>query len=191
MKKLIKSKNISLKTEDELKFLRKRVKELEIQVIADSLTGIYNNKHFKERLVQEIEKSKRYKKSLCLAMMDLDDFKKCNDSFGHLEGDCLIVEISRTLKKVSRCVDIVCRYAGDEFAVILPEITLEQAKTYAQKIRMEISSLQLKCSPSISIGIAQSNKTSDMKELIQNADKALYHAKNNGKNKISDSIDVF
>ncbi|MBU0469069.1 MAG: GGDEF domain-containing protein [Candidatus Omnitrophica bacterium] len=181
---------INKRLHEELQHFKNRVFELENLAVTDSLTGLYNNRYFKDRLDQEIERSKRYKKPLCLLMIDIDDFKKCNDTHGHLEGDCLIIEISKMLTKESRLADIVCRYAGDEFVIILPEADVVRAKIYANKIRVAVNELELKCKPSISIGICELAIGMDTTSIIDKADKAMYKAKHAGKNRISDLVEV-
>ncbi|HBG62399.1 MAG: hypothetical protein A2Y03_08610 [Omnitrophica WOR_2 bacterium GWF2_38_59] len=181
---------INKRLNEELQHFKNRVFELENLAATDGLTGLYNYRYFKDRLYKEMERARRYDKPLCLLLIDIDDFKKCNDSYGHLEGDCLIIEVSKMLKKESRLADIVCRYAGDEFVVILPEADVVRAKIYAAKIRDAANRLDLKCNPTISIGICELKKNMEMTGMIDNADKALYKAKNAGKNRISDLVEV-
>lgn len=175
---------------EELQYFKNRVFELENLAATDPLTGLYNRRYFENRLEQEIARAKRYQNTLSLLMIDIDNFKKCNDAFGHLEGDCLIVEISKILTKESRHADIVCRYAGDEFVVVLPEADVIRAKIYANKIREAVNVLDLKCQPTISIGICELAKGMEPKGLIDNADKAMYKAKYAGKNRISDLVEI-
>ena len=175
---------------EELQHFKNRVFELEALAAMDSMTGLYNNRYFRNRLDQEIERAKRYNNPLCLLMIDIDDFKKCNDVYGHLEGDCLIAKIGQMLTKKSRLADIVCRYAGDEFVVILPEADVIRAKIYATKIRDAARTLELKCNPTISIGVCEFKPGMDSNSIIDKADKALYKAKHEGKNRISDLFEI-
>ncbi|MCA9408030.1 MAG: diguanylate cyclase, partial [Candidatus Omnitrophica bacterium] len=119
-------------------------KELKYLSVTDPMTRLYNFRYFKESLVREIQRIKRYPKPLCLLMIDVDDFKSYNDEFGHPEGDILLKTIGDVLTAELREVDIVCRYAGDEFAVILPETKTDEAELVAQRILDKIDKLQLK-----------------------------------------------
>ncbi len=159
-------------------------KELEYLSSSDSLTGLYNHRYFVKRLDQEIDRSKRYPKALCLMIVDVDDFKSYNDSFGHLEGDHLLKVVAKLLKNSLRSVDIVCRYAGDEFTVILPETDMKGAHRIAEKILAATKSLKLKQSVSLSIGISLCTPKMDRYDLIMKTDQALYQAKKEGKDKI-------
>ena len=154
-------------------------RELNQLTITDSLTHIYNFRYFTKTLDHEIIRLKRYPtRPLCLFMMDVDDFKAYNDTFGHLEGDTLLQMMSRTFEKSVREVDIVCRYAGDEFVVILPGTDISEAKLIAERIQKAVEALPLKRKMTVSIGIAKcTNYNINRYELIQNADVALYNAK--------------
>ncbi len=159
-------------------------RELEHLSITDPLTELFNHRHFMRSLNQELTRLKRYPKPLCLLMIDIDNFKSYNDLYGHLEGDHLLKKVSNSLKKNSRAVDIVCRYAGDEFAIILPEINIFQAKVVAMKIKNSMVQLKLKKEITISVGLAVCDKSMLHHDLIRKADQALYQAKKEGKNKI-------
>ena len=115
-------------------------------------------------------------------MIYVDDFKSYNDTYGHLEGDLLLKEVSKALSKTLRKVDIVCRYAGDEFVAILPETKVFEAKLVAEKIRKEVEDLSLKRKVTLSIGICEYINNMNQHELIHNADTALYRAKKESKN---------
>ena len=159
-------------------------KELEYLSTTDSLTGLYNHRYFMRTLEHEVERSKRYGKPKCLLMFDIDDFKSYNDTYGHLGGNQVLKEISRAIKESLRTVDIICRYAGDEFVIILPETTILQAEIIAEKIKKVISNLKLKRVITLSMGIAAYHKNIDGRDLILKADQALYQAKKEGKNEI-------
>lgn len=169
-------------------------RELEYLSTTDSLTGIYNHRYFMRTLEDEVERSKRYAKSKCLLMFDIDDFKSYNDTFGHLEGDRVLKEVSQAVRKNLRTIDKICRYAGDEFVIILPETNLLQAEIIAEKIKKVIANLKLKKVATLSMGIAADHKSIDGRDLILKADQALYQAK--GKERIqyavflSQSVDV-
>jgi len=156
---------------------KKKEEELKHLAIIDPLTNIYNYRHFLKSLNHEINRLKRYSGSLCLLMIDVDDFKSYNDTYGHLEGDMLLRQVSKALSKTLRKVDIVCRYAGDEFVVILPESQAFEAEIVAEKIRKKVEALSLKRKVTLSIGIGEYINNMNLHELIRNADTALYRAK--------------
>lgn len=160
------------------------VRQLTHLSMTDPLTGIYNHRYFIGSLEREIHRRKRYNKPLCLFMIDIDDFKIYNDTYGHLEGDRLLKTFAGILKDNLRVVDVVCRYAGDEFVVILPETDSTDALKVAHKIKKAIESTVLKQKVTISIGLAKSVPTMNRYDLILKADTALYQAKKQGKNSI-------
>jgi len=121
---------------------------------------------------------------MCLLMIDVDDFKSYNDTYGHLEGDLLLKEVSKALSKTLRKVDIVCRYAGDEFVAILPETKVFEAEIVAEKIRKEVEDLSLKREVTLSIGIGEYSLNMSRRDLIFQADQALLKVKKEGKNKV-------
>lgn len=159
-------------------------KQLNYLTISDPLTNMYNYRHFAKSLDHEIKRMRRYDEDLCLLMIDVDNFKSYNDAYGHLEGDKLLRQLSQLLNTSIREIDIACRYAGDEFVVILPRTNMVKALFVANKLRMKVKKLDLRMPISLSIGIAQCTKTMDRHELTQLADKALYEAKRCGKNRV-------
>ena len=155
----------------------------------DGLTKLYIHRHFYNLLDSEIKRVQRYHHVLSLLMMDIDNFKQVNDTYGHLVGDMVLKEIAATIQKTIRHVDIPARYGGEEFTIILPETAAINAVTIAERLRKRISEIEVKVdentiiSPTISIGIAEyPNAADDINELIDWADKALYVSKENGKN---------
>jgi diguanylate cyclase (GGDEF)-like protein/PAS domain S-box-containing protein len=163
----------------------KMYRELKYLTVTDPLTGIYNYRYFAQTLDYEIIRTKRYKRDLSVLMIDVDHFKSYNDTLGHVEGDALIKNIAKTISRNVRKADIVCRYGGDEFAVILPETNLAQAKIIAEKIRQKISELSVQRPVSLSIGAAQADPQMNRYDLMRKADSHLYEAKQKGKNQIS------
>ncbi|MFH1360405.1 MAG: diguanylate cyclase [Candidatus Omnitrophota bacterium] len=159
-------------------------KELKFLTITDPLTGIYNFRHFAQSLDREINRARRYKRPLCLLMIDIDDFKTYNDTFGHLDGDILLKELSKLFSLHTRNVDIVSRYAGDEFVIILPDTDVADAECVAGKILANVGKLRLKQKATISIGLVKFGGQKDRYELMLKADTALYQAKKEGKNRI-------
>lgn len=164
----------------------KLYRELSHLTITDPLTHIYNFRYFTRALDHEIIRLKRHpKRPLCLFMIDVDDFKSYNDTFGHLDGDSLLQMMSRVFTRSIREVDIVCRYAGDEFAVILPETDIPEAMLVADRIKKGVEEISLKRKMTISIGIAKcTTHNANRYELIQRADIALSKAKKAGKNMV-------
>jgi len=145
--------------------------------ITDSLTGIFNHRHFTTVLDHEIERAKRYESPLSILLIDIDDFKSYNDQFGHLEGDILLITLGQTINKNIRKVDVACRYGGDEFVVILPEASAEQAKIVCEKIRQQVKELTLKRKVTVSIGSATYRPSMNRYDLVQRADAMLYESK--------------
>ena len=163
-------------------------KELNYLTITDPLTDIYNFRHFSKTLDHEIKRLKRNKESLCLLLIDVDDFKSYNDTYGHLAGDALLKNMSKVLKETLRETDIACRYAGDEFVVILPATDVSQAKIAAEKIKNKFENVTLERKVTLSIGISDCARNMDRFDLVRKADINLYEAKKQGKNRVSASF---
>ena len=157
----------------------------------DTLTGLYNRRYFEERLGVEAEKSFYSGVPLSLVMVDLDHFKKVNDTFGHTEGDQILCKISSLLKNSVRRKDTVARYGGEEFILILPEAGLEQSFVIAERIRQsvektlfEVERAQVNLTLSMGISNFPSHRVKSKEELIKMADQALYDAKRGGRNRV-------
>jgi len=156
--------------------------------ITDSLTGLYNRRYFFAIAANEVERSRRYKKDLSLIMMDIDYFKTLNDTHGHLVGDQLLKLITGRCVALLRKVDIMVRYGGEEFVILLPETSTEEAQKAANRICREVADVMLvtdegAVSVTVSIGVAGLTTEQDSLEaLIAAADKALYAAKEAGRN---------
>ncbi len=158
----------------------RRVREISIR---DKLTGLYNLHHFGDILKKQIEKHKQ----ISLLILDLDDFKKFNDKYGHLAGDELLKKFAEILLKNTREKDIIGRYGGEEFMVLLIDTDYRKAKEIAERIRKAVEDYRFKSRKKItvSIGLATTSKKLYEKELIHEADKALYKSKRAGKNKVT------
>jgi len=159
----------------------------------DELTGLYLREVFDVVLKKEVEEANRNDSSLCLLMIDIDDFKEVNDTYGHQVGDNVLKILGATLNDSVREMDTAVRYGGEELAVVMPRVSLEKAYTAAQRIRKAIEKIQFKnFSVTISIGVSQTNKlVTTPEQLIKAADTALYQAKSRGKNQVvlSDNTD--
>ena len=164
------------------------------EAIKDSLTGLYHHKYFMERLQEEMERFKRYRHDMSLLMIDIDHFKKINDTFGHPVGDRVLREVSTLLKQISRKVDIVARYGGEEFVILLPDTKKKGALIMAERLRKSVEEMPLgdNLKVTVSIGISccdEREKELSQGEFIEHADNALYRAKENGRNRV-ETIDV-
>ncbi len=159
-------------------------KELNYLTITDAMTDLYNYRYFTKSLENEINRTKRFPWTFSLMMIDIDHFKSYNDSFGHLQGDFLLREVGRMIQSNLREVDIVCRYAGDEFVVILPGTDVSRARFIAEKIRGKVMKLECKRAMTFSVGVTEYVKGMSRYELISRVDRALYQAKQTGRNKV-------
>jgi diguanylate cyclase (GGDEF)-like protein len=160
----------------------------------DGMTGLFNRGHFRERLARELERRRRYDGPLSLLMIDIDDFKRINDTHGHPLGDEVIVCIGETLKVLSRATDVPGRYGGEEFMALLPETDAEGAMQVAERLRAEIASRPVRVDGTapititVSIGVATCPAgvdTPELDELIGRADTALYESKRGGRDRVT------
>jgi diguanylate cyclase (GGDEF)-like protein len=167
-------------------------KRLELLSITDGLTKLYNHRHFQDELLRAFEESLRYQRPLSLAIIDLDFFKKVNDTYGHAVGDEVLKSLSHIFQESIRSTDLAARYGGEEFAVMMPETDLAEALVFAEKIRslVEVRQIETNAGPisaTVSVGVAtvpHSSHIHSAKELVVAADKALYRAKKNGRNQV-------
>ena len=166
-------------------------KRLELLSITDGLTRLYNHRHFQDELARAFEESARYQRPLSLAIIDIDFFKKVNDSYGHAVGDEVLKAVSKLYRESVRSTDLVARYGGEEFAVMMPETDLDDAIAFAEKIRalvegttIDTQAGPLKCTVSIGVASVPFTRTKSSKDLIVQADKALYRAKRAGRNQV-------
>lgn len=156
--------------------------------LTDTLTGLSNRRHFDNSIEREFLRSKRYGGDLSLAIIDIDFFKKINDTYGHLCGDYVLKEVAYLIMENFRKTDMVFRYGGEEFVVILTETSLAQSEIPMERLRKTIENYEFKYEKNsikvtISIGVS-SNKYETVKDFIETADKALYEAKTSGRNRI-------
>jgi diguanylate cyclase (GGDEF)-like protein len=152
----------------------------------DALTGLHNRRYFHETLARECARAHRYERKLALIVFDLDDFKEINDRIGHLAGDTVLAEAAERVRSVVRTADIACRVGGDEFAVILPESSLDDADQLYRRIQNAISSRPLGQGGNLylSAGVAELRAEDDPVSFFQRADDALYRAKEAGKGRV-------
>jgi diguanylate cyclase (GGDEF)-like protein len=166
----------------------KKFRELSI---IDELTSLYNSRHFYFQLKIELERSTRYDQPLTLLLLDLDNFKALNDTYGHLEGDLVLRRLGQVVKKCLRETDSAYRYGGEEFTVILPMTTSVDGIATAERIRTEFKKETFLPLPdqevhlTLSIGLSQYKPPEDIKAFVQGVDKLMYQAKNTGKDRVS------
>lgn len=158
---------------------------LETAVATDTLTGLKNRQFFNQKVNEEVERFKRYDTKLSILMIDIDYFKRINDTYGHAIGDEVLKKISNELQKQLRAVDLVARWGGEEFIVLLPETELDSAISVSEKLRKKIEMLVHENSEvvTISIGISMLSESESIDSWINRADKALYQAKKQGRNR--------
>jgi diguanylate cyclase (GGDEF)-like protein len=158
----------------------------------DGLTELYNHRYFHQIISTEIEREKRYRRPLSLMIIDIDNFKTCNDTYGHLVGDVVLKQVGALIKKSTRGCDFVARYGGEEFAVILPEASKQEASVVAERIRSSIeefsfSSLSGKRMGRLTVTIGLASLPDDARDkrgLIEMADQKMYKGKDAGKNRV-------
>jgi diguanylate cyclase (GGDEF)-like protein len=154
----------------------------------DGLTGIFNRRYFEKQIADELERSRRYDAELTVMMVDIDHFKRLNDEFGHLLGDEVLRQVSSIFSQQLRKNDVVCRYGGEEFGILLPQTNFHQALAVAEKLRKVVEAWQFPGVPrpvTISAGISSCpahGATRD--EVVKAADAALYSAKQSGRNRV-------
>ena len=165
--------------------------ELRAEAIHDPLTGLFNRRYLEETLPRELHRAQRAHSPLCVAMLDLDNFKRFNDTYGHDAGDSLLRELGRLLLGKLRKSDISCRYGGEEFVLVLPDSSAADAKQRMEQIRGQIKELkiphgeQVLSAITVSAGVAQAeDPTANPSELLRAADTALYAAKNAGRDRV-------
>lgn len=166
--------------------LKNMAGEFEQLSVTDALTGLLNRRYLEKRLNEEIQRSKRHRFPMSMMMLDVDDFKSYNDTFGHLAGDEALKIVAGVLKDILRGDDVAARYGGEEFAILLPQTTSAEAAAIAERLRQRIEHTEFpKRKITISIGIAACSKDVDTPEdIVGAADHALYEAKNHGRNNV-------
>lgn len=167
----------------------KQLKELSIR---DGLTNLFNRRYFDGRLEEEIRRAQRYARKFALEMVDIDHFKTLNDKYGHSCGDEVLKQVARIMKETTREADVVCRYGGEEFCILLIEIDEKSAHNHAERLRSAVASSPftngqgpLNETITVSVGVAVfPEDANDQRVLIESADGALYAAKGGGRNQV-------
>ncbi len=166
--------------------LKNKAGEYEQLSVTDDMTGLLNKRYLRERLAEETKRSNRYGYPMSLMMIDVDNFKSYNDTFGHPEGDKALQIVAHSLKDTLRGADVAARYGGEEFSILLPQTNSEEAHTIAERIRQRIETTQFpNRKVTVSIGIAScSHIVCSPDKIVKAADQALYEAKRRGKNNV-------
>jgi diguanylate cyclase (GGDEF)-like protein len=164
----------------------------EKSAVTDGLMGIYNHKFFKQRLEQEVSKSHRYSQLTSLVLIDIDLFKRVNDTYGHATGDIVLKNLAKIVVETSRTTDVVARYGGEEIAVILTHTGIAGAQEFAERLRLKVSHFvhsdpgeKAEFRVTISLGVAQVEPGLTMIDVIKRADSALYRSKGSGRNRVT------
>ena len=193
----IKRQNVLLLEQSEV--LKENNNKLEILTYTDSLTDLYNRRHFDRALGNEIAHAVRYKETFSLMMIDLDNFKNINDEYGHSAGDKVLISVAKTLRSLTRKSDIACRVGGEEFAVIFRNANVIEMRNIAEEMRKKIELLQIATTDitlvvTASIGVATFHGDTEMEftqdQLYRCADLALYHSKEFGRNQSTHFEDI-
>jgi diguanylate cyclase (GGDEF)-like protein len=171
--------------------LRRQHERTAEEAITDELTGLSNHRRFRQILAKEVERAKRFDRPLSVMMLDLDDFKEINDTFGHLQGDRVLREVGQILRSESREVDEPARYGGEEFAIALPETGSDGAVEVGERIRKRLEGMHIalegrrgEITIRASVGVAGTpEQPLSVQTLLEAADQALYNAKRSGKNR--------
>ncbi len=172
--------------------LENKNKKFETLASTDSLTGLYNRYKFSELYISSYTSMIQRHNKMSLILLDIDFFKKVNDTYGHNRGDQVLIQISHTLLRTLRNIDIICRWGGEEFVAILPTAPLDIANMIAEKIRKSIEELEIDVVGKVnaSFGVAEVKEGESMEDVVDRADKALYLAKDSGRNCVKTELDI-
>lgn len=163
------------------------LRKAERNAVTDALTGLGNRHWMSDMFERELARAQRGQAPLCLMMVDVDQFKGTNDRFGHIAGDKILAGVADSLREYLRPTDLLARFGGDEFAVLLPDITLEEATQTAERLRTRIEAETKEKPPepvTVSIGVTAATPDDDLDRLIHRADAAMYDAKDQGRNRV-------
>jgi diguanylate cyclase (GGDEF)-like protein len=162
-------------------------KQTEHLSVTDGLTGLYNHRYFQEQMQTELRRAQRYDLNFSVIMVDIDNFKTINDTYGHLAGDELLKKIAVHLKQVTRDTDTVARYGGDEFVILLPETVKNDSLIVAERIRSQLQESKIAGNIQVEVSIGIAAYPDDgvySKDIVSKADSALYKAKEEGRNRV-------
>jgi diguanylate cyclase (GGDEF)-like protein len=167
-----------------------KFKETKTQAVTDALTGIYNRRGLFEVGEYEFARARRLNRPFSAIMIDIDHFKRVNDNYGHGVGDQALVTVAERCRSGSRTVDLVGRYGGEEFLILMPESSQDAARLVAERLRHSLAErpIPTEAGPiriTISAGVSEMRETDTLQTLIERADEALYEAKNNGRNRVA------
>jgi diguanylate cyclase (GGDEF)-like protein len=166
------------------KDLEAQAETLKLMASTDELTGLMNRRELNLRATELINQAKRFSHTIALLMIDIDHFKKVNDTFGHQEGDRVLKELGLRLQTFGRQTDFIARFGGEEFIMLLPDTGVDDVSLFAERLHKLISEIEVNNTPvSVSIGITMSDGSQTLHDLTKQADNALYKAKNNGRNR--------
>tara|TARA_R110002153_G_scaffold110189_1_gene251131 strand:- start:6692 stop:7615 length:924 start_codon:yes stop_codon:yes gene_type:complete len=164
--------------------LEAQAKILQSMSATDELTGLMNRREINLRAPELLNQAKRYVHTVALLMIDIDHFKEINDSYGHLEGDRVLKELGLRLKTFGRQTDLIARFGGEEFIMLLPDTDATDARLFAERLHKLMSEIHVNSAPvTVSIGITMSDGSHSLEDLTKQADTALYKAKSNGRNR--------
>ena len=164
------------------------LRQAERNAHTDALTGLGNRHWMRAMFEREVTRTQHANKALCLMMVDVDNFKTFTDQYGHIAGDRVLVAVAGVLREYLRPTDLVARFGGDEFAALLPDLQLKQARQTAERIRQQVAGLapsSLTTAITVSIGIADRTAKDDVATLVQRADAAMYDAKEAGRHRVA------
>jgi diguanylate cyclase (GGDEF)-like protein len=172
--------------------LQSQNKEFETMASTDALTGLFNRYKFSELFVSTYKTMMLRDSKMSLILLDIDFFKKVNDTYGHNNGDRVLIQVANALHHIIRNIDIVCRWGGEEFVVLLPTASIENAIAIAEKIRVYVENMEIPevGKITVSCGVSEVEYEDNMKRVIERADKALYLAKNSGRNCVKSELDT-
>jgi len=164
------------------------LRQAERNAQTDALTGLGNRHWMRVMFEREVARAQHSHKALCLMMVDIDNFKTFNDRYGHMAGDRVLAAVGEALREYLRPTDLIARFGGDEFAVLLPDVTLDQAAQTAERVRQKVAELappSLKGAVTVSIGVTSHGGDDDVAALVQRADTAMYNAKEQGRDRVA------
>ena len=164
------------------------LRQAERNAATDALTGLGNRHWMQDMFEREVTRAQHSDKPLCLMMVDVDNFKHFNDRYGHISGDRVLIAVAHALREYVRPTDLIARFGGDEFAILLPGIELAQAVQTAERLREQVAALSppsLSTAVTVSIGVTARIADDDVSTLVNRADEAMYDAKTKGRNRVS------